>query len=423
MEGLLLLIAAVTFGFALVSNRFEKSLITSPMIFSAIGVCVAVFNPEMLSEIDGRSVLEIVAELTLVVVLFTDASRIRLKLLFRQYRIPLRLLGVGLPLTVILGTLAAKIIVPEFSIWEAALLSAILAPTDAALGHAVVSSKRVPERIRQSLNVESGLNDGIVLPLVMLFAVLSSTGGDAEQNWLVYWILQVTLGPLVGIVVGFGGGYLLTLSRSAGWLNEHFRRLSGIALALLAWAGALHVGGNGFIAAFVAGMCISVFSDYIGEAMRDFGEAEGQLLSLATFLLFGAVLIVPTFEAFTIGCLVYAILSLTLIRMLPVLLALRGIGLQTPTYWFVGWFGPRGLASLLFALLVVSKFELPHSETILSFSVATVLLSMMAHGLSAIPGAELYARQLGSAGTPIESQPSESHREKFSAKDRGKNKS
>ena len=203
MEHLLLLIAGVTFCFALVSNRFEKSLITPPMIFTSIGVLVFLFLPDLLSELDGRSVLEVVAELTLVVVLFTDASRIRLRLLFQQYHLPLRLLGVGLPLTVLLGGLAAKIIVPEFSIWEAALLGAILAPTDAALGQAVVSSEKIPQRIRQSLNVESGLNDGIVLPLVMLFAVLSSSNAQsAEQDWLVYWIKQVTLGPLVGIAVG-----------------------------------------------------------------------------------------------------------------------------------------------------------------------------------------------------------------------------
>ena len=416
MEGLLLLIAGVTFGFALVSNRFEKSLITPPMVFSGIGVLVALFLPEMLSKFDGRAVLEIVAELTLVVVLFTDASRIRLRLLFRQYRLPLRLLGVGLPLTVLLGALAAKIIVPDFSIWEAALLGAILAPTDAALGQAVVSSKKIPERIRQSLNVESGLNDGIVLPLVMLFAVLSSVNAESEQNWLVYWTLQVTLGPLVGIAVGLVGGYLLKTSRNAGWLNEDFQRLSGIALALLAWAGALHVGGNGFIAAFVAGMCISIYSDSIGQSMRDFGEAEGQLLSLATFLLFGAVLIVPAFKAITVGCLIYALLSLTVVRMLPVMLALRGLNIKKPTFWFLGWFGPRGLASLLFALLVVSEFEMPHGEVILNFAVATVLLSMTAHGLSAIPGAELYSRQLKSSEDSFEHEPCEHHRDKFSAK-------
>ena len=224
---------------------------------------------------------------------------------------------------------------------------------------------------------------------------------------MVYWVMQVTLGPLVGIAVGLGGGYLLKVSRKAGWLAENYQRLSGIALALLAWAGALQVGGNGFIAAFVAGMCVSIYSDSIGEAMRDFGEAEGQLLSLTTFLLFGAILIVPAFEAFTIACMIYALLSLTIIRMLPVMLALRGLNLRKPTFWFVGWFGPRGLASLLFALLVVSEFEMPHGETILNFVVATVLLSMTTHGLSAIPGTGLYASQLNSDEGTFEHEPTE----------------
>ena len=369
MEEFLLLIGIVTFGFALVSNRIERLLITPPMIFTAIGVLVSVYFSEKLSEFDAKAVLEIVAELTLVIVLFTDASRIRLRLLVRQYRLPLRLLGVGLPLTILLGAVVAKLVVPELSIWEAALLAAILAPTDAALGQAVVSSPKIPLRIRQTLNVESGLNDGIVLPMVMLFAVLASINPESnESNWLIYWTLQVTLGPLVGIVVGLGGGYLLQLGRNANWLNEDFQKLSGVALAAIAWAGALQVGGNGFIAAFVAGMSISVYSDCIGEAMRDFGEAEGQLLSLTTFLLFGATLIVPAFEAFTVNCLLYAVLSLTVIRMLPVFLSLLGIGLKPPTFWFIGWFGPRGLASLLFALLVVSEFELPHGETCLLYT-------------------------------------------------------
>ena len=416
MEEFLLLIGIVTFGFALVSNRIERLLITPPMIFTAIGVLVSVYFSEKLSEFDAKAVLEIVAELTLVIVLFTDASRIRLRLLVRQYRLPLRLLGVGLPLTILLGAVVAKLVVPELSIWEAALLAAILAPTDAALGQAVVSSPKIPLRIRQTLNVESGLNDGIVLPMVMLFAVLASINPESsESNWLVYWTLQVTLGPLVGIVVGLGGGYLLQLGRSANWLNEDFQKLSGVALAAIAWAGALQVGGNGFIAAFVAGMSISVYSDCVGEAMRDFGEAEGQLLSLTTFLLFGATLIVPAFEAFTVTCLIYAVLSLTVIRMLPVFLSLLGIGLKPPTFWFIGWFGPRGLASLLFALLVVSEFELPHGETILSFVTATVLLSMLAHGFSAVPGAAIYSRRLQVSEEAVEHQPCEIHRDKFSS--------
>ena len=420
MEELLLLIAAVAFGFGLISSKFNSSLITPPMVFTAIGVMASFLLSEMLGEFDAISVLEIVAEITLVIVLFTDASRIRLPLLIRQYQIPLRLLGVGLPLTVVFGTIVAKLIVPEFSIWEAGLLAAILAPTDAALGQAVVSSKKIPLRIRQSLNVESGLNDGIVLPMVMLFAVLASSvaEGGEERNWLTYWILQVTLGPLTGIVVGLGGGYLLKLSSKVGWLSDQFQQLSGIALAIIAWAGALQIGGNGFIAAFVAGMAISVYSDSIGEAMRDFGETEGQLLSLTTFLLFGAVLVVPAVEAFTIECLVYAVLSLTLIRMIPVALSLLGTGMNKSTFWFLGWFGPRGLASLLFGLLVVGEFEFPHGETILSFVVATVLLSMVAHGLTATPGAALYSRQLAALGEEeFEHQHCEQHRDKFTSKE------
>lgn len=414
MEELLLLIGIVTFVFALVSNRVSRSLITPPMIFTAIGVLVSIYLSDVLDKFDAKAVLEVVAELTLVIVLFTDASRIRLQLLFRQYKLPVRLLGVGLPLTILLGAVVAKLIVPGFSMWEAALLAAILAPTDAALGQAVVSSPKIPLRIRQTLNVESGLNDGIVLPMVMLFAVLASVNPESsETSWLVYWILQVTLGPLVGIAVGLGGGYLLKLGRQANWLDANFQKLSGVALALIAWTGALQVGGNGFIAAFVAGMCISVYSDCIGESMRDFGEAEGQLLSLTTFLLFGATLVVPAFKAFNVQCLIYAILSLTVIRMLPVFLSLLGIGLKKPTYWFIGWFGPRGLASLLFALLVVGEFELPHGETILTFVTATVLLSMLAHGFSAIPGAALYSAKLQPHTEAVEHHPSESHRNKF----------
>lgn len=386
------------------------------MIFTAVGVFISFTLSNLLEHLQARKVLEIVAELTLVIVLFIDASRIRLPLLVRQYKLPVRLLGVGLPLTVLLGALIAMFLFPEFSIWEAALVAAILAPTDAALGQAVVSSSKVPLRIRQSLNVESGLNDGIVLPLVMLFAALAamSADGNGQQNWLVYWIGQVTLGPLAGIVVGLGGGYLLQKSRQAGWLDGNFQRLSGVALAVIAWAGALQIGGNGFIAAFVAGMCISCFSDCIGEAMRDFGEAEGQLLSLTTFLLFGATLVVPAISNASFMCFVYAILSLTLIRMLPVALSLFGLGLRWPSYWFLGWFGPRGLASLLFALLVVAEFEIKQNDSIMTIAVITVLLSMIVHGLSAIPGAELYSKQIHADEKAVEHQPCEPHREKFS---------
>ena len=424
MEELLLILGVVTFLFALVSSRFDNSLITPPMVFTGAGVLIALLLPNFIEEEIAKESLELVAELTLVIVLFIDASRINLPLLFREHKIPVRLLGTSLPLTVLLGAVVAGFMFGDFSVWEAALLAAILAPTDAALGQAVVSSPIVPVRIRQSLNVESGLNDGIVLPLVMLFAALASVSAEgAEQsNWLVYWLMQVTLGPLVGVVVGFGGGYLLRASTRCNLINENFLRLSGVAVALVAWAGAIQVGGNGFIAAFVAGMAISGFANSIGEPLRDFGEAEGQLFGLATFLLFGMIALVPAIETADASCYIYAALSLTVIRMIPTALSLIGLKLKASTVMFLAWFGPRGLASLLFALLVIGEFNLPHGERILTISVLTVMFSMVAHGISAVPGARLYAALIGkqlnaeTENNPLEHKHCESHRDKFTVR-------
>ena len=424
MEELLLILGVVTFLFALVSSRFDNSLITPPMVFTGAGVLIALLLPNFIEEEFAKESLKLVAELTLVIVLFIDASRINLPLLFREHKIPVRLLGTSLPLTVLLGAVVAGFMFGDFSIWEAALLAAILAPTDAALGQAVVSSPIVPVRIRQSLNVESGLNDGIVLPLVMLFAALASVSAEgAEQsNWLVYWLMQVTLGPLVGVVVGFGGGYLLRASTRCNLINENFLRLSGVAVALVAWAGAIQVGGNGFIAAFVAGMAISGFANSIGEPLRDFGEAEGQLFGLATFLLFGMIALVPAIETADASCYIYAALSLTVIRMIPTALSLIGLKLKASTVMFLAWFGPRGLASLLFALLVIGEFNLPHGERILTISVLTVMFSMVAHGISAVPGARLYAALIGkqqdaeTENNPLEHKHCESHRDKFTVR-------
>ena len=424
MEELLLILGVVTFLFALVSSRFDNSLITPPMVFTGAGVLIALLLPNFIEEEFAKESLELVAELTLVIVLFIDASRINLPLLFREHKIPVRLLGTSLPLTVLLGAVVAGFMFGDFSVWEVALLAAILAPTDAALGQAVVSSPIVPVRIRQSLNVESGLNDGIVLPLVMLFAALASVSAEgAEQsNWLVYWLMQVTLGPLVGVVVGFGGGYLLRASTRCNLINENFLRLSGVAVALVAWAGAIQVGGNGFIAAFVAGMAISGFANSIGEPLRDFGEAEGQLFGLATFLLFGMIALVPAIETADASCYIYAALSLTVIRMTPTALSLIGLKLKASTVMFLAWFGPRGLASLLFALLVIGEFNLPHGERILTISVLTVMFSMVAHGISAVPGARLYAALIGkqqdaeTENNPLEHKHCESHRDKFTVR-------
>lgn len=420
MEELIFVVAAVTVLYSLVSEKIQSTVITSPIVFTAIGILIALFGSRSIDEEYAKEVLEIIAELTLVVVLFIDASRIRLPLLVKDYKVPFRLLGIGLPLTIILGAIAAKLIFPGFSFWEAALLSAILAPTDAALGQAVVSSPIVPEKIRQSLNVESGLNDGIVLPLVILCATLAAMNSDASVGSLMlYWGKQVTLGPLFGVLVGWVGGNLLERAKKANWLSDSFRQLSGVALALLAWSGAILIGGNGFIAAFVAGMAISCHADHIGEAMQEFGEAEGQWLALATFLLFGTVSVVPAFETIQIQYVIYVVLSLTLVRMVPVALALTGLGFQKPTLWFMGWFGPRGLATLLFALLIVSKFDVNHGQQIFNIGIIAVVFSMVAHGLTAVPFSNWYSAALDKVcdDDSMERQAASDHRLKFTPED------
>ncbi len=364
------------------------------MAFVAFGFCLGPHGLGILDLGVGHGGIHFLAELTLVVVLFTDASRIDLKLLRRDHDIPVRLLTLGLPLTVVLGAGLATLLLPQFNFWECALLAAVLAPTDAALGQAVVSSPKLPVRIRQSLNVESGLNDGIALPgVLILLSVACALGNPGDVGyWVQFTAKQVILGPLVGIAVGYLGGKLLESGNRRGWINVSFLNLSALALALIAFAGAELVHGNGFIAAFTAGLAFGNFSRAVCE-VHTFAEAEGQLLSLLIFLIFGAVMVPEALELATFPILLYSLLSLTVIRMLPVTLSLLGSRLRPGTVLFLGWFGPRGIASILFGLLIVQNSSLPNHEGLVPIVTLTVLLSIFGHGITANPLADLYARQ------------------------------
>lgn len=403
------LFIAVALGillFGLVSRRAERSVITPPIFFVAFGLLVS----EVLGvHLDiGEHALHTLAETTLILVLFTDASRVRLDLLRRSRQLPARLLLIGLPLTVGLGTLVAVGLFPALTLWEAALLAAVLAPTDAALGQAVVSSPLVPARIRQALNVESGLNDGIVLPVVLVFISACSSaieGLGGAEYWLRFAVLQITLGPLMGWIVGYVGAKAIELTRSRGWMNHTFELLSSLGLALLAFAGAEVIGGNGFIAAFIAGLVLgNTASEELNDELHEFAEAEGQLLTLLVFMIFGASMVAgPAHAPGQVW--LYGVLSLTVIRMVPVALSLIGSGLKAPTVLFLAWFGPRGIASILFGLLVTDASQLVHNEEVFQVVVATVLLSVVAHGMTSFPGTLWYAKAIASAGDSPEQNP------------------
>lgn len=378
--------------FAAFSKKAERSPLSPPMFFVAVGFLLGGEGLGWMQlDIDGEAV-HILAELTLVLVLFTDAARIDLSCLRREKSLPARLLGIGMPLTIVGGAAAALAVLPQLGWIEALLLAAILAPTDAALGQAVVSNPLVPVRIRQSLNVESGLNDGIALPVVLVLASMAGAreeGGDASY-WLRFAALAVTLGPLVGAAVGFVGGRVVAWGTQSGWINDAFQRIAGLGLAMLAFGAAELVGGNGFIAAFVAGLTLGNTARGVCSCLYEFGEAEGQLLTLLVFLAFGAVMLPEALPHTTGAVVLYVLLSLTVVRMLPVALSLLGAGLRPASVAFLGWFGPRGLASILFALLVVEEGRLATGPLLEAVVMLTVLASTLLHGLTAYPLARRY---------------------------------
>jgi NhaP-type Na+/H+ or K+/H+ antiporter len=385
---LIVLGALLVLFFGLFSKISERSPISGPMVFVGVGVILSLFNLEEFELHLDTDMVKFVAELTLIIILFVDGSLIKITRLKETLSgIPGRLLLIGLPITAILGSLAAWLIFPEWGIWSILLLALILSPTDAALGQAVVKSDAVPEKIRRSISIESGLNDGMVLPPILVCIAVLTSGAAAfsgDGHWVKYIIMQLTLGPLFGFVVGHFGGRLIEYANSKDWMNHTFQQLASFALAILAFSVAELFHGNGFIAAFVAGLTLGVSSHDVRERIQEFGEAQGQLFSLFVFLLVGLTAI-PVFSAYwTMSAFIYAILSLTVIRVLPVMLSLMGTGLDNYSKVFIGWFGPRGIASVLYLLIVVGDMGESAPMDVLAVIVLTVLLSVFAHGISAV---------------------------------------
>ena len=380
-------VAAAVFVWGIVSARLERADLTAPIVFVAVGVALAA-----LGTIDTPSApesLKPLVEVTLVWVLFSDAARIRVSDLRHDLGRCVRLLGFGLPLTILLGWALAVWLLPGLDLWLALLVAAALAPTDAALGVPVVTNRAVPSRIRRLITVESGLNDGIATPVVVLAiagaASVEGLGGVGPGQAL----LELAIGVVVGVAVGAGGGALLRWARREGWAAEGFVGIAVLALALGAYAGALLVHGNGFVAAFCGGLAFAAAAGPRGPAEVGFLEQASGLVSLLVWLAFGAVAVPIMLESLDLAVVLYAVLSLTVVRMLPVALVLIGAGVDRATVLFVGWFGPRGLASLVFALLALEELG-PGADHAVAAIAVTVLLSVVAHGASAAPLAARY---------------------------------
>ncbi|WP_304455369.1 cation:proton antiporter [Nocardiopsis sp. YSL2] len=392
----LLLLAVLFLGYALVSGRTQGTWLTAPMVFTTGGLLLGTGGLGLLTGTVSSEAMRVLAEATLVLVLFTDAVRIDLGALRREFRLPLRLLGIGMPMGIALGAAVAYGVLPGLGLVGGALLAAVLVPTDAALGTAVVSDRRLPVRVRQSLNVESGLNDGIALPAVVVLSALAVTTEGAAGSapaWMGLAALQIGLGVLAGVAVGALGGWALTLADRAGWVGATHHRLFPIALAALAYAGAETVSGNGFLAAFAAGLAFGVTGREHRRFVHQFAEREGELFSMLTFALFGAIVIGPRLGEVDVRVVAYAVLSLVVVRPLAVVAATLGARLRPATVLFLAWFGPRGLASLLFALMVAEQAGVEVGDRVLLVAGTTVLLSVYAHGITAAPWAGAFARR------------------------------
>jgi NhaP-type Na+/H+ or K+/H+ antiporter len=390
----ILVFASIVFLYALVSRRFEGTIVTPQMVFVAAGILL---SPAALNLVDPNaspSLVLIIAEIALVLTLFADAAQIDFRALRRAAGLPLRLLLVGLPITILAGGLVAAGLFPAITLAEAALIGAVLAPTDAALGQAIVTNPRIPVKIRQALNVESGLNDGGAIPFFYFFLALAAaeTTHVPEQSLAASALVLIGIGIVVGLVAGFLGGRLIHEASHRGWVTETFRWIVFLALALIAWIAAEGLGGSGFIAAFVAGLAVAAAGRDIGTAVLEFTETDGQILNLAVFFILG--IFTPTLLAGFSGLvLLYALLSLTIIRMLPVAISLIGTRLRPATVLVMGWFGPRGLASVVLLLIIFEDAgAIPGMVTVQAVIVTTILLSVFAHGISAAPLIGRYAK-------------------------------
>lgn len=391
---LAIIFIGLLFFYSLFSRRLGRTVITGPILFTAAGIVVSAVLPVSIDIEEHLKSILFIAEMGLVLLLFTDASRVRLKELLSISQLPTRLLSIGMLLTILLGAMAALVIFPHLSVWEAGILAAILAPTDAGLGQVIVSSPRVPARIRNALNVEAGLNDGMSVPFLMFFIALAQPGSGGGNILTRFLIEQLGYGVLIGIAIGLIGGLLLGWAHKRQWMSESLEQLGLVSLPIFSIIFSEPSGASMFIVSFVAGMTCQIGFKEVGERSIEFTEGWGQLFNLFVFFFLG--LMVPQgWSQVKMDLLIYAMLSLTIVRMLPVAVSLIGTRLKKATILFMGWFGPRGLASIVLGLVYIEQqARLPGELTIRLAVTLTVLLSIFAHGLSALPGINLYSERV-----------------------------
>lgn len=385
--------AGVILAVSVVSGKLERALLTEPLVAATLGVIVGAFLAEPV-DLEAPTVLTVL-ELTLALVLFTDASRIDVARLREGYSWPLRMLVIGIPAAVVLGAAVSGWYL-SLPLGLALLVGVILAPTDAALAAPVLRAESVPPRVRQTLNIEAGMNDGLAVPLLLIAIGLIETEGNGSLGASLGLVLsQLGIGIVGGIVVGWIGAFAIDKGVRGGWMSPLQQKIAAVALALAGFAGVQILGGSGFVATFIAGGLMSYLVGHRCEYLYQFAEAEGDTLVLVAFFIFGAgpgIALVN--RGVSLEGVVIAAISLFVVRPLAVWLSLVGQGLHGRTVVFLGWFGPRGLATIVF--LLVSVEELGAIPPLIRETITfTVLASIVLHGVSAVPMARWLAVTMG----------------------------
>ncbi len=393
------ILAAVVLVYSAVAGRVARSRLSGPILFTGAGLMLGPLGLGVLRIDIAANDLKVIAEAALAMVLFTDAAHADLRVVRRNVGLPQRLLLIGLPLTIVLGFLAAVALFPTLDIFTAALLATLLAPTDAALGAPVVTNEAVPAETREALNLESGLNDGICVPVVIIlldFAIGTEIKHSTIQRVAAVITEEIGIGLLVGVVLAAIAVSMLRVATRHRWTSEHWLHIPVVALAALCFATAQALGGSGFIACFVGGLLFGYLHDH-PKKMLGGAASTGEVLAMLIWVVFGGQVLGRLLDRMEWSMLIYAVLSLTVIRMAPVFLSLLGAGMNAGTKLFIGWFGPRGLASIVFAVMVFDA-DVPGKETLVLTAACTVLLSIIAHGATANPLIALLRRDRVSRG-------------------------
>ena len=389
----LAVLAVFAFLYSVFAGGLAKTVISGPMIFIGFGLLFGPLGLGVLTWDVETNELRVLADLTLALILFIDAAIADLSVVRRSIRLPQRMLVVALPMIIVLGFGVGYLIFDDLTLFELAILATMLAATDAALGKGVITNKDVPEDIRESLNVESGMNDGICVPILFLFialAVGSDIEGDSTSLAITLFIKEIGIGLVVGLGLTAVGSWLIKWCWNRGWLTSIWQQVPVVTLAVGSFAVAQSLHGSGYVAAFVGGILFGHLARGYEHELLHAAEGVGEVMALATWVVFGSAVIGQVYPYFSWQVVLYAVLSLTVVRMLPIFLSLAGTGQSTRSKLFLGWFGPRGLASIVFAIIVLSK-DLPGEDLLAITVVCTVVLSIFAHGLTANPFAKAFA--------------------------------